>query len=95
MQLLFTILNIFLVLPTGPPGTKKCYLPKLNLNLTLPILSERHNIANFNRLFVSSNLHPQNITRYDGKFQFLQNLSRFCHRPLALTFFFPSTYFSP
>lgn len=84
MQLLFTISIIFLVLLTGSPGTNKSYLPKLNFNLTPPILNERHNIPNFNRLFVTcSNFHPQNITRCDGNLLSLQSL-----RSLALIFFF-------
>lgn len=68
------------------------YLPKLNLNLTSPILSERHKTPNFNRLIVScSNLHAQNVTRCDENLC-LQTLSRFCHRPLALFFFFTHVF---
>lgn len=88
MQLLFTILIIFLVLLTGSPGTNKIYLKKLNLNLTPPILNERHSIPNFNRLFVScSSFHPQNITRCDGNLLSLDRRPGSL-RPLALIFFF-------
>lgn len=78
----------FLLLLTGPPGINKCYLARMCLNLTSAILSERHGIPNFNKLFVRSNFHPQNFTKCAANLLSLESLSRFCSMPLAMIFSF-------